>query len=530
MSAELRSPAGRRGHGAQEHSSHQPGSSPSGSKPGSPGHVAAEESVRHQPSRELDEEAQRSVVGAPAPAGKGRKLVRIALWTFQIGLALGLGYWLASARAGREERIDLPAAALEPAGKGEAVAVTIAPVERRHIERAIDAVGTLHGYDELTLKTKISGRVARIHHDFADRVEPGELLVEIDPTDSLLAVEQAKRSLNSELAKWGFQDVPAANADLTQLPTVVAAKVRLDWSNSQLSRLGTLQTRGSATAEELEQARTNALVAQSDYANQLLLARAGAANAQLKKSELAIAEQQLRETKVYVPVREAADDALKGARYTITDRYVTEGAWLAAGSDLFRLVIDETLKLRLSIPEKHASAVRIGQRVEVSTLTAAEPVVGRVTRIGPSVDPQTRTFQIEAEVPNQDGGLKTGGFAKARVIVTNESSAETVPTAALVTFAGVHKVFVLRGDRVVEHRVKLGEQTPEWIEIVDANIPENAQVIVSGQSRLADGSLVRLRETEEKPVSSSAVKYSGEQTDQQQAGAEQSNAGSNGAR
>lgn len=451
-----------------------------------------------RPSERSNTDEDSSIVlKAPAVAQPVSRSRRTLVWLFQIAVALGIGYWFATSRATPDTRLDLPAEMKQQVATplDEAVPVTTSTVVRRNVERAIDAVGNLHGYDELTLKTKVSGRVAKIYHDFADRVKPGELLLEIDPTDAELAVEQARRSLNSELAKWGFEDVPQADADLSQLPTVVSAKLRSDWSKSQLSRLTALQNRGSASAEELEQAKTNAMVAESDFGNQLLLARSGAATAQLKKAELDIAQQQLNETRIYVPRSEAVGE-LSAPHYTITDRYVTEGAYLASGSELFRLVVDETLKLRLPISEKYAAQVKVGQRVEVSTLTATKPAIGTIVRVGPAVDPQTRTFQIEAEVPNSDAILKTGGFAKGRVIIDDQSVADTVPVSALVTFAGVHKIFVLAGDRVKEVQVVTGEQTPEWIEIVEPRLPSGTVVIVSGQSQLADGSLVRLRQTE----------------------------------
>lgn len=457
--------------------------------------------------RPTSDEDYPNVLKRPVAVNKRARAARLFLWMAQISIALGVGYWLAITRGTPDTRIELPAdlTVSSAARPGAAVPVTTAPAVHRKVERAIEAVGNLHGYDELTLKTKVSGRVAKILHDFADRVKPGELLLEIDRVDAQLAVEQAKRSLNTELAKWGFQIVPKADADLSQLPTVVSAKLRADWSKSQHSRLVALQNRGSASAEELEQAKTNAMVAESDYQNQLLLARSGAATAQLKKAELDIAEQQLRETSIYVPEREVID-GVSARQYTITDRYITEGAWLAVGSDVFRLVIDDTLKLRLPIPEKHATQGQVGQKVEVSTLTAGEPAIGHIVRIGPSVDQQTRTFQIEVEVPNADSTLKTGGFAKARVIVDDASVAETVPVSALVTFAGVHKVFVIEDDHVTEVQVKLGQQTAEWVEIVEPPLPPDAVVVVSGQSQLADGSLVRVREPQSDAPGDGATK------------------------
>lgn len=415
-------------------------------------------------------------------------------WLMQIAAALAAGFWLAKQSNGPDNRLELKTAATATtANNNSEVPVTVDRLVVRDIERSIEAVGNLHGYDELTLKTKVSGRVAKIFHDFADRVKPGELLLEIDPTDASLAVEQSKRSLNSELAKWGFKETPDDKVDLTKLPTVMAARLKADWSKSQLDRLKTLQSRGSVIAEEIEQAKTNQLVAESDYSNQLLMARAGAATAQLKKAELDIAEQQLAETKIYLPIPRELPGNL---RYTITDRYVAQGAWLAAGTDLFRLVIDETLKLRLTVPEKYAADVKVGQKVQVATLSQNQPVEGVVARIGPAVDPITRTFQLEAEVPNQTSVLKTGGFAKARVLIAS-TSAQTVPVSALVTFAGVHKIFLVNRDQVKEVQVKLGQQTSEWVEIAQPALPADAVVVTSGHTKLADGSVIRIRKPEE---------------------------------
>ncbi len=440
----------------------------------------------------------------PEEAPKRTFSLQSLFWVMQIATALAAGFWLAKQSNGPDNRLELARAPINTSNIG-GVPVTVDRMVVRNVERAIEAVGNLNGYDELTLKTKVSGRVAKLHHDFADKVKPGELLLEIDPTDATLAVEQSKRSLNSELAKWGFQSVPDDKVDLTKLPTVTSARLKADWSKSQLERLQTLQARGSVIAEEIEQARTNALVAESDYSNQLLMARAGAATAQLKKAELDIAQQQLQETQVYLPL---VRDIPPELRYTITDRYVATGAWLAAGTDLFRLVIDEKLKLRLTVPEKYSGQVSLGQAVEVGTIGQSQPAQGTVTRIGPAVDPSTRTFQVEAEVPNASGVLKTGSFAKARVLIAS-ASAQTVPVAALVTFAGVHKIFIVNGDQVKEVQVTLGQQTADWVEIAKPTLPENTVVVTSGQSRLADGSMIRLRSAEEaKPDAETARRNS----------------------
>ncbi|MFO0947914.1 MAG: HlyD family efflux transporter periplasmic adaptor subunit [Planctomycetota bacterium] len=79
------------------------------------------------------------------------------------------------------------------------ISVTVEPVELRSVQRAIEAVGTLHGYEEVLLSAKVGGRVRKILHDVGDRVTSGESLLEIDPTDYELAARQAEKALQVEL-------------------------------------------------------------------------------------------------------------------------------------------------------------------------------------------------------------------------------------------------------------------------------------------------------------------------------------------
>src|SRR5262249_13982410 len=132
---------------------------------------------------------------------------------------------LAAAMCGcSRQREPLPAdsAANDTSG---AVKVTAEPVSFRPVQRIVGVVGTLHGYEEISLGVKVEGRVRKIAHDVADRVRPGETLLEIDPTDYQLNVRQAQKALQVELAKLGLNEVPAAKVDVTHIPTVVQAQL-----------------------------------------------------------------------------------------------------------------------------------------------------------------------------------------------------------------------------------------------------------------------------------------------------------------
>src|SRR5690606_29421943 len=84
------------------------------------------------------------------------------------------------------------------------IVVTTAPAVRSPVERAIEVVGTLHGWEEVTIGSKQTGRVLTIRHDVGDRVAPGEPLVELDPIDARLAVDEARSRLLGELVRLGI--------------------------------------------------------------------------------------------------------------------------------------------------------------------------------------------------------------------------------------------------------------------------------------------------------------------------------------
>jgi RND family efflux transporter MFP subunit len=168
---------------------------------------------------------------------------------------------------------------------------------------------------------------------------------------------------------------------------------------------------------------------------------------------------------------------------------------------LFRLVVDRPLKLQVTVPERYRSEVKLGQ--EAALEVEAHPgqrFPGKVARINPTIDRASRTFQVEILVPNEDRKLSPGSFAKASIFTKVDPKARTVPEEALVTFAGITKVFVIENDHSREVHVKPGARLPvagpsrqrTWIE-VEGDLPEGAMVATSGHSQLSNGKAVRLR-------------------------------------
>ena len=421
-------------------------------------------------------------------------------WLFIAGLLLsvvGLGITYFTGNLGTDHREKLPPETATAQSKEDSavVAVTTSAVTHRAVQRTVEATGTLHGFEEVTITAKVEGRLKSIQRDVGDLVKPGELLVEIEPIDFEQAVQQDERALQVELAKLGLQQLPDTTFDLAKVPSVQQAQVKLDTSKSRLDRKLRLRGSGGVSPEEAEGVTGDFLAAQAEYANQLLLARSGLASVQLKQSALAISRQKLFETKVVAPTpTRPVPGAEGGVVYSVTARKVSEGTLIRAGNEVCRLVIDRTLKLRLPVPERFGPEVKVGQSVTVSTAASINPAIGTIARINPAVDPATRTIEVEVQVPNPKGELKSGGFAKASILTRTDAAAVTVPITAPYSFAGTTRVFMVENGKAKDVPVTLGVQTTEWVEVTQPALRAGALVVTSGHALLADGTPVVVRE------------------------------------
>jgi RND family efflux transporter MFP subunit len=425
----------------------------------------------------------------PEPRRRGKWL-----WVLVVVLAFGGGWMLAGGSLGRREKESLPSDTAAGQRDPEAVVVTAEPVTFRPVQRAVEGVGTLYGFEEIAISARVEGRVRKLRFDVADRVKPGELLLEIDPTDCELAVEQAERALQVELARLGLTELPGADVDLGKVPSVVQAQTRMQNAKTKSERVRGLTGTGAISAEERDNLISDYRAAQADFANQLLLARAGLATIRMKQTALAVAQQQLKDTQVRVPTPTLAlPDAADGVLYAVTHRSVGEGTLVRPGTEICKLVLNQTLKLRVPVPERYSTEVRPGQKVEIHVAAFPQPFAGAVTRINPAVEPATRTFEVEVQVPNPSCELKPGSFAKAAILTRLDGEAATVPLTALINFAGVNKVFLMENGRAREVPVTLGVQTTAWVEITSPVLPRGAQVITSGQTVLAADTPVAVR-------------------------------------
>jgi RND family efflux transporter MFP subunit len=378
---------------------------------------------------------------------------------------------------------DYPASARQarPGENKDARQVKIARVAETPVGETVTANGTLAAYDQTTISVKVPGRLSTISVDLGSVVRRGQMIAQLEPKDYKLRVQQSEAALAQARARLGLSpDGSDDNVNPDQTATVRQARAVLDEARFNRDRAAKLVEQGVIAKAEFDSADAAYKVAEGRYQDAIEEIRNRQALLSQRRSELEMARQQLADTSVYAPL-----DGI------VQERRASAGEYLAAGTPVVNVVKMDPLRLRAEVPEREAASVRSGQSVRVTVEGDANVYVGQIKRLSPVIAEQNRMLVVEADVHN-DGKLRPGSFARAE-IVTNESKlAITVPSNAIVNFAGIEKVILVQNGKAVEKPITTGRRNTEWTEIV-AGVNVGDQVIVD-PGNLQSGQAVQVVE------------------------------------
>lgn len=342
-----------------------------------------------------------------------------------------------------------------PEDPGAAKPVKVVKVVQVPMERTITALGSLAAYEQATVSVKVPGRIKSVAVDLGSVVRRGQIIAQIEAQDYQLRVQQSEAALAQSRARLGLP--PGKSTDQVEperTSTVRQARALLDEAKAHQERSKTLFEQGILSEAQLGTAEAGYKVALSRYEDAIEEVHNRQALLSQRRSELEIARQQLADTIIYAPF----DGAVQEKRANL-------GEYLAAGAPIATIVRIDPLRLRIEVPERDATSVRSGQQVRVTVEGDNTAYRGHIARLSPTIATQSRMLLVEAEVSNS-GALRPGAFVHADIIVDTHSPAVAVPTAALVTFAGVEKVLIVQNGKALEKIVTTRRRTAEWVEII----------------------------------------------------------------
>lgn len=372
-----------------------------------------------------------------------------------------------------------PAAAQARTAEADTETVTVATATRKPLLHTITVAGTLAADEQVMLSLRVTGRLDTLLVDLGSPVRRGQVIAQLMPRDFELRLQQAEAALQQARARLGLPiDGEDDTVDITQTALVRQAEAARVEARNQRDRISTFVTRGISAKAELDTANATLEIAEGRYQDALEELRNRQALLAQRRSEVALARQALDDTVLISPL-----DGI------VRERMAVAGEFRTAGTPVVTVVRQDPLRLQLAVPERRATEVRMGQVVRVTVEGDSTVHEGRVVRVSPSITEGTRTLALEAVIPNGEGRLRPGSFARADIVV-DETPALVVPQSAVVAFAGLEKVLTIEEGHAKEIRVRTGRKVDEVVEVVEGL--EDGTVVILNANALADGTAVNV--------------------------------------
>ncbi|GAA0601066.1 efflux RND transporter periplasmic adaptor subunit [Caenispirillum bisanense] len=319
----------------------------------------------------------------------------------------------------------LIAASVAPAAAQapQGMPVEAAPVRAERVVDDLMVVGSLLANETTVIRPEIDGRVAQISFEEGGMARKGDLLVRLD--DASRRAELAKAEANLALSRRNFE-----------------------------------------RADELYR-RQNLPASSRDEA----LAKLRADEASVRLTQVA-----MEKTELHAPF-----DGMLGLRRVSAGDYLQPGAAIVTLDDV------DPIKVDFRVPEVFAHRLRTGQTIQLTVdAVPGQTFAGEVYAIDPQVDINGRSVLLRARVPNQDGPLRPGMFARVTLVLDERPNALVIPEEALIPQGNSQIVFKVVNGTVEPAPVTLGIRRKGMVEIT-SGLAEGDMVITAGQLKVRPG-------------------------------------------
>lgn len=393
--------------------------------------------------------------------------------------------------------------------------ITAAPVKvesgtASSASAVLSASGYVVAHHKIAVGAKVMGRVAWIGVEKGDRVQAGQVLVRLEDQEFRAQVNQAKANLAAAQARLDqLRAGSRPQEKLKDKAAVAQANANLKNAEAEYDRAEKLYPAGIISKAELDRA-----VAQRDAARASLEAarqswtmtdigprteEISAAAAQVKQTQAAVdyANTQLAATEIKAPVSG-----------TVLERIVERGEMVSpsaigtsgAKTSVVSLADLNDLQIELDISQQDFARLKMGQRAEIVPEAYQNlKYSGFIAEIAPEANRAKATVQVKVKVENPDEQLRPEMNARVNFLTEAAATVESgkAPTRVLVSKAAVvHRdgadfVFIVKGTRVEQRVIRLGEAAGDFYNVIDG-LSGGESTAVTGVDKLRDGDRVKL--------------------------------------
>ena len=316
--------------------------------------------------------------------------------------------------------------------------------QTRELRLAISITGTLAPHNWTTVKAKVAGELKTILVREGESVNSGQVLARIDTQDAQARLDEKTADLEAARAQLALADKNRAN-NLALLKQNFISQNAFDNVSSNY---------------QVSDARLRAIEAQ-----------------------VAVAKKALADTVVTAP-----------QAGIISQRHAQAGEKLPTDGKILTLVDLSEMEVEAAVPAGDIPSIRVGQEVSFHVEGfGGRDFLGRIDRINPATQTGSRSILVYAMLPNHDGALKGGMFARGSVTLSRVAQALVVPVSAVQEASGKAQVFAIVGGRLEPRQVKLGLRNEDegLVQILDG-LDAQSTIVRANLGTLKPGTQVKV--------------------------------------
>lgn len=347
--------------------------------------------------------------------------------------------------------LSLTVSAASPVlAQGGPTAVGVQPVEMRELSETAPVFAQITTARDGAVASRVAGNVETVHVLAGDRVEKGDLLVELDR--ELLEILLAQSEAQLREAEAGID----------------TARVQVDRTQKAFDRVAALQESSSFSQGRFDEAQSDMLDARAQLVQAEARVRSG-------KSVVAETRYQLERSRITAP--------FSG---TVIEVNTIPGAFIQAGAPVVRLLDTDAFEVEAGVPGRYVDYLQPGQSV-LAVFENGQEVTLQVRAILPLEDPATRTRDVRFTGQNLDNvGQAVGQSLTVNIAVGEARELLSVPKDALVQSAAGWTVFVAAEGKAEARTVRIGVPLDDRYEVI-SGLETGEMVVVRGNERLRPG-------------------------------------------
>jgi RND family efflux transporter MFP subunit len=396
------------------------------------------------------------------------------------------------------------------------VLVEVVPVRQGDISKKVRFTGNIEANTEVKVYPKITAKIEEMKVGLGDPVTKGDVIALLESKELKAQLAQAKAALEVMQAKWAQMEVGARAEEISQAQDLVSkARANLKDARNNYQRMKTLFTQGTIARRQFEASELAYTVAKADLnsaQDRLAMLREGAtkedrqalmAQVNQAKAVLDLARIQLSYARISSPI-----DG------TISERFFDPGNLAVPTRALVTIVKMDTVKVIVYFPENQIRSMEPGIQARLTVAAYPDQVFyGRIDKVSPTLNPETRMFSAEIKVLNEKRLLRPGMFTTVTFSVDSHPNTLLVPKEAVLyreeylensggskgEVSQSNYLFVVENGRAHIRNIVVGHESDTAVEVSEG-LSRGELVVVRGLHQLNNGDMVNVVESERNGV------------------------------